>query len=329
MTLQRIDSPDDPRLADYRLTRDADRLRARGVFIAEGRFVVRELLAGRCRYRARSVLLTEPAMESLADVLAPIDARASSHTADLPEVFLASQAAMNVIAGFDIHRGCLALGEVGPPMSVAQLLESLPPAPTPLALCVLDDLTNHDNVGGIFRNAAALGCSAVILSERCCDPLYRKSIRVSMAAALKVPFARVKPHRSDEHHNQPPSPSGGGQGRGTPSTQPPTISTSANKHQSPWQHLAQRFREHHITPLALALTSDARDVTTAAPLLRGRVAFLLGQEGPGLCEHAIAAAGAVLRIPMTAGPMAIDSLNVSVAAAIALHEWRRANPGAV
>ncbi len=325
MTLQRIDSPDDPRLADYRLTRDGDRLRARGVFIAEGRFVVRELLAGRCRYRARSVLLTEPAMESLAEVLPPIGVPSSSSTADPPEVFLASQPVMNAIAGFDIHRGCLALGDVGPPMSVAQLLASLPPPPAPTSICVLDDLTNHDNVGGIFRNAAALGCSAVILSERCCDPLYRKSIRVSMAAALKIPFARLTPTHPGDRGNTTPSPSGGEPGRGAPSTEPSTISTSADEHQGPWRSLAAQLQDHHITPLALALTQDSHDITTSAPLLRGRVAFLLGQEGPGLCAAAIAAASASLRIPMITGPMAIDSLNVSVAAAIALHEWRRAN----
>jgi tRNA G18 (ribose-2'-O)-methylase SpoU len=102
-------------------------------------------------------------------------------------VYVAPHDVMSRIVGFPIHRGLLAIGRRGPERSAADLLRDLPPAATVLGLI---GLANHDNVGGIFRNAAAFGAAAVLLDGTSCDPLYRKAIRVSVGAALIVPFAR-------------------------------------------------------------------------------------------------------------------------------------------
>jgi tRNA G18 (ribose-2'-O)-methylase SpoU len=101
-------------------------------------------------------------------------------------VYAASQPVMDAIAGFHIHRGILAIGRKRDADDPEALIASLPPR---ALVVVLVGLSNHDNVGAIFRNAAAFGADAVLLDETCCDPLYRKAIRVSVGAALKVPFA--------------------------------------------------------------------------------------------------------------------------------------------
>ncbi len=107
---------------------------------------------------------------------------------ELP-VYVAPQPVMDQVVGFPIHRGVLAVAERGPARSPAALLDGLGPGPR--QILVLSQLANHDNVGGIFRNAAAFGVDAVLLDETTCDPLYRKSIRVSVGGALVVPFAQA------------------------------------------------------------------------------------------------------------------------------------------
>ncbi|RAK50790.1 RNA methyltransferase [Phenylobacterium deserti] len=144
--------------------------------MAEGR-VVLEKLAAAGRHPVRSVLLAEARVEGLADVLAHLPA-------GVP-VYAASQAVMDAIVGFPIHRGILAVGE-RTPQNPQALLAALPAASTVVALSAI---ANHDNMGGIFRNAAAFGADAVLLDADCCDPLYRKAIRVSVGAALTIPFA--------------------------------------------------------------------------------------------------------------------------------------------
>jgi tRNA G18 (ribose-2'-O)-methylase SpoU len=173
--MPRIDVDDlaDPRIAEYRNVTDPARLREHGLFVAEGRLVVRTLLA-ESPLRTRSVLVTRNALESLEDVLASRD--------DLP-VLVVPQALMNGIVGFNIHRGCLALGERPAEGSLDALMEN-----RPSRVVVMEHVSNADNVGGIFRCAAAFG-AAVIAGEGCCDPLYRKAIRTSMGAALRTPFA--------------------------------------------------------------------------------------------------------------------------------------------
>ena len=172
-----IDCANDERLADYRNIPDAELVERRGLFVAEGRLVVRRLLQ-ESPLVARSVMVTDAAAASLGDAA---DARP-----DLP-VYRVPQAVMDGVAGFNIHRGCLAIGE-RPPVTAWPAL--LPGART---VIVIERIGNADNVGGIFRNAMAFGAEAVLLGPACADPLYRKAIRTSMGAALLVPFARAAP----------------------------------------------------------------------------------------------------------------------------------------
>ena len=175
----RIDDPADPRVEPYRDVRERDLVGRRGGVIAEGEVVLRALLrAG--RHRVASVLLAEKRAERLAPLLAGLP--------DEVPVYVASQAVMDTITGFHIHRGILALGERAPQSSAQALLNETGPRALVVALF---GVGNHDNMGGVFRNAAAFGVEAVLLDPGCCDPLYRKAIRVSVGAALTVPFARL------------------------------------------------------------------------------------------------------------------------------------------
>jgi len=176
--VQLIDAANDPRLALYRGVRDPELLRSHGVFVAEGRLVVRRLLES-SRFRARSLLVTSTARAELSDLLERLDETTPVYEADI-DLF-------RQLTGFNVHRGCLAIGER--------------PAPTPWrdvlrdarTVIVLEDVGNPDNVGGLFRAGAALGADAVLLSPGCADPLYRKSIRTSMAATLTLAFASAEP----------------------------------------------------------------------------------------------------------------------------------------
>jgi tRNA G18 (ribose-2'-O)-methylase SpoU len=180
MRVEPIERLDDPRVADYRNVRDADLRVASGAFLAEGRLNVGRLLASP-RYRARSVFVTAAALRGIETSLA----RLSEET----PIYLASQTLMNEIVGYRMHRGCLAAGERGCEPALEPLLAEL--APGPRCVVVLEDVSNPDNVGGIFRNALAFGADAVVLTRRCADPLYRKALRVSMGATLRIPFARA------------------------------------------------------------------------------------------------------------------------------------------
>lgn len=174
-----ITDPLDPRIAAYRDIRERDLVGREGLFIAEGEVVVR-VLCGRSIHPPVSLLVAEKRVAALAGLIAGI-----------PEgvpVFSASQAVMDRIAGFPMHRGILAVGRRAPTPAVDVLLAGSGPG---AIVVVLFGIANHDNMGGIFRNAAAFGASAVILDSDCCDPLYRKAIRVSVGAALTVPFARL------------------------------------------------------------------------------------------------------------------------------------------
>jgi tRNA G18 (ribose-2'-O)-methylase SpoU len=160
--------------------RERDLVGREGRFIAEGR-VVLEKAARASRHRLISVLLDEKRLAAMTPVLEVL-------AAGTP-VYLAGQAVMDTLVGFHIHRGVLALGERRETGADA-LLAALPNRALVVAL---SGIANHDNLGGIFRNAAAFGADAVLLDADCCDPLYRKAIRVSVGAALTVPFARLAP----------------------------------------------------------------------------------------------------------------------------------------
>jgi tRNA G18 (ribose-2'-O)-methylase SpoU len=173
-----IEDPADPRLAPYRDLRDRA-LRDRGDFIAEGEVVLRTLLrAG--RHPIRSMLLAERQAERLAELIAIAPD-------DVP-VYAAPQALMDQIVGFPIHRGILAHGQAAPALDPGAFLAGLAPDAVVLGLM---GIANHDNVGGLFRNAAAFGAAGVVLDADCCPPLYRKAIRVSVGAALTMPFVQL------------------------------------------------------------------------------------------------------------------------------------------
>ena len=173
-----IDDPDDSRLADYRQVRERDLVGRQGGFIAEGVVVLEKLIRGG-RHPLRSVLVAQKRLAALQPLLAGL--------AEGVEVYAAGQAVMDAVVGFPIHRGVLAAGARAEP-GLEAVLAALPPR----ALVVgLVGIANHDNMGGLFRNAAAFGADAVLLDDDCCDPLYRKAIRVSVGAALTTPFARA------------------------------------------------------------------------------------------------------------------------------------------
>ncbi len=242
----------DPRVEDFRL--DApDRLRARGLFVAEGRLVVRRLLADP-RHRIRSLLLTPTALHALE----AIDAL-GVHGA-LP-VYVAERRCLSAIAGFDIHRGCLALVERPEPLTVDRTVTLLPQDST---LIVLEQVGNPDNLGGIFRNASAFGADGVILSPGCGDPLYRKAIRVSMGAVLYVPFA-------------------------IDSQWPSSLAALRDA----------GFTVIGLTPSPGAVDLD--DFLRHAGTTPARAALLFGSEGDGLSPAALAGADHLVRIAMTPG----------------------------
>ena len=174
-----VADPDDPRIAAYRDIRERDLVGRQGLFVAEGRVVLAMLLAS-TRFAARSVLIAAHRVDALADLIARVPE-------DVP-VYAAAQTVLDAIAGFPLHRGILAIGARRAIASADALLSRLPARACVVAL---SGIANHDNMGGIFRNAAAFGADAVVMDADCCDPLYRKAIRVSVGAALLVPFARV------------------------------------------------------------------------------------------------------------------------------------------
>lgn len=171
-------SLDDPRLAPFRDVGDAELRRREGLFLAEGRLVVRRLLA-ESRYRTRAVLVSEAARSALDDVL---EARG-----DALEVLVVPAAWMESLTGFNLHRGCLAIGERGAPLAWRDVANQA------ARMLVLEGVGNPDNVGGLFRTARAFGVDGVLLGPGTGDPLYRKAIRVSCGAALALPFADATP----------------------------------------------------------------------------------------------------------------------------------------
>jgi tRNA G18 (ribose-2'-O)-methylase SpoU len=170
-----IDSPAHEALEPYTAVRERDLVGRDGLFVAEGEVVLR-VLVSRGRYTVRSLLLERRRVQAVQDVLDGLP--------DGVPAYVVPQHVMDRVVGFSIHRGILALGERGPELDPERLVVGA------WLVVGLVGLANHDNVGGIFRNAAAFGADAVLLDRETCDPLYRKAIRVSVGAALFVPFAR-------------------------------------------------------------------------------------------------------------------------------------------
>lgn len=275
--LVHVDHLDDPRLDPYRNQRDAWLAACHnpavtkagmnhadhGLFMAEGGLVIESLLAS--RYPIHSILATP---ERFATIQTAVEAAA-------PEtpVFLATRSLLEQVVGFDLHRGLLAAGRRLPPTPPAEVIARS------RVLVLAEDLSNHDNVGGLFRTIAGLAGEAagVLLSARCCDPLYRKALRVSIGHALRTPWARVDAWPTDLD-----------------------------------AVLAAGFR-------ILALSPSARTPVHRLDLGRGeKVAILIGAEGPGLSPETFDWLGSRVEsvsIPMRGG---VDSLNVVVAMGIVL-----------
>ena len=276
----RIDDPEDPRLAPYRDIRERDLVGRQGLFVAEGK-VVLDVLFSAGRFRAQSALV-------IASRLAGMEETFAKAPREMP-IYVASPAVIDTVAGFHVHRGILAIGERGAAEDIDALLNRLPDR---ALIVVLVGIANHDNMGSIFRNAAAFGADAVILDGACCDPLYRKAIRVSVGAALTVPFARLAagsdPIALLERHGF------------TPFAIPGDAA------------LAERLAVHGFDQFALSPrgSSDIADVQRPR-----RAALYLGTEGEGLPSRLLDRLQTV-RIAIAPG---FDSLNVAAASAIALH----------
>ena len=172
-----ISDPDDPRLAAYRSIKERDLLGRQDKFIAEGKVVLNVLLSQTARFDIESILVLENKLAGIAELL-------SRCPADVP-IYSASQSVMDSVAGYNVHRGILAIGTRSRLPDLARSVQSIGAGSPVVVLC---GISNHDNVGSIFRNAAAFDAAYVFLDETCCDPLYRKAIRVSVGAALQVPY---------------------------------------------------------------------------------------------------------------------------------------------
>ncbi|MFT4109747.1 TrmH family RNA methyltransferase [Propionicimonas sp.] len=247
-TLIRLDDASDPRLADYVGLREATLRRLleteQGLFIAEGSTVIRR--AVEAGYPPRSFLLAERWLAGLADLLDGLDV----------PVYVVTEELAESVTGFHVHRGALAsLYRVGR-YTVADVLAGR-------RVMVLEDLVDHTNVGAIARNAAGLGWDGMLVSAHCADPLYRRSVKVSMGTVLSLPWARL-----DER-----------------------VDLGALLHGAGYR------------VAALALSRDAVDLASFAAALGPdeRVAVLLGTEGHGLSAAWLGAADAVVTIPMRAG----------------------------
>ncbi|MEA2686684.1 MAG: hypothetical protein QOE93_1879 [Actinomycetota bacterium] len=181
LVLEPVDDPADPRVADYIGLSDAEAQgRADGgVFVAEGSLVIGHLV--RSPYRVRSFLVTERGLRTLGPVLAAAGAGVDAGT----PLYLATQPMMEAIAGFHFHRGSLASADRGPLRDPDALLAGA------RRLLVIEGVNDHENLGALFRNAAAFGVDAVLLDPTTCDPLYRRSVRVSAGHVLRLPFARL------------------------------------------------------------------------------------------------------------------------------------------
>ncbi len=292
MPLIELEDFADPRLDDYRIIKDrqltaeflrnADGYRSQSIvrkFMAEGESVVGTLI--RSRYPTVSVLCARQRLEHMADYLAPL-------ATDVP-VYVLDKSHIEPLVGFSVHRGVMAIGAYpteADPIAVAGLCRPGKP------LLVLEDIFNHDNIGGLFRNAAAFGAAGIILNNRCSDPLYRKAIRVSMGHVLRVPFAFV------------------GVAETGPTSWPVFLQTLA----------AMGIATCAMTPRQPDGTVDLNELATKLGGQQQCVAVLIGSEGPGLTPAALAAAKYKVSIAMVDGT---DSLNAYVAGAVALHRLSR------
>ncbi|MFD0359450.1 TrmH family RNA methyltransferase, partial [Streptomyces sp. NPDC127110] len=242
-----IEDPDDPRLRDYTGLTDVELRRRRepaeGLFIAEGEKVIRR--AKDAGYEMRSMLLSAKWVDVMRDVIDELPAPVYAVSPDLAER----------VTGYHVHRGALASMQRKPLPTAQELLASA------RRVAVMEAVNDHTNIGAIFRSAAALGMDAVLLSPDCADPLYRRSVKVSMGAVFSVPYARLEA----------------------------------------WPKSLDTVREAGFKLLALTPHEKASPIDVAAPQTLDRVALMLGAEGDGLSTQALVAADEWVRIPMAHG----------------------------
>jgi len=284
--LVQVDDPDDPRLDPYRnLKNPAGRVRLvanQSAFVVEGRLAVARLLTS--QYTVLSLLIDDHQVATVSDLVAATQTRGAP-------VFVGSRELVASTVGFALHRGVVAVANRPSPADAMRLLDDAAHRSTPVGLpslvAVLEGLNDHENIGALFRNAAAFGVRGVLLDPTCADPLYRRSIRVSVGHVLHMPFARL----------------------------------------TPWPIGLQRIRAAGFLVAALAARPSADSGVPAISLadLKARisgsdhpvgVALLLGAEGPGLTNAALAESDIVVPIPIVDR---VDSLNVATAAAVAFH----------
>jgi tRNA G18 (ribose-2'-O)-methylase SpoU len=242
-----VDGVTDPALADYRALTDVELRRrsepAQGIFIAEGELVIRRAL--RAGYPMRSALMTQRWASSVADLVADIDV----------PLYVGSEELLESVTGFRVHRGALAAMDRLPLKSVAEVL------PRSSRVVVLEAVNSHTNLGAIFRSAAGLGMDAVLLSPTCADPLYRRSVRVSMGEVFSIPYARFES----------------------------------------WPGGVAELRDAGYQVFALTPDSRAMSIDDIEVRDGDKLALLLGAEGPGLSKSALEAATTDVRIPMGNG----------------------------
>lgn len=240
-----ITDPADERIADYRALTDVE-LRTRwepphGLFIAEGELVIRRALAA--GYEPRSFLVETKRVGQLSD----LSGAAVIYAGD-PEV-------LQEITGFHVHRGVLASFRRKPVPTAADVLRDAK------RVVVLEDINNHTNIGAIFRGVAALGMDGVLLSPTCADPLYRRSVRVSMGEVFAIPYATVEP----------------------------------------WPKALESVRSAGFALLAMTPDATALPIQKLTAQQRSRAALIMGAEGPGLSAQALNASDVRVRIPMRRG----------------------------
>ncbi|MGX1758338.1 TrmH family RNA methyltransferase [Streptomyces lydicus] len=242
-----VDDPDDPRLADYTGLTDVELRRRRepaeGLFIAEGEKVIRR--ARQAGYEMRSMLLSAKWVDVMRDVIDEVPAPVYAVSPDLAER----------VTGYHVHRGALASMQRKPLPDATELLAGA------RRIVIFEDMVDHANLGAAFRNAAALGVDAVVLTPRCADPLYRRAVKVSMGAVFHVPWTRL------------PS----------------------------WPKDIELFRRHGFVTAALCLDEKSITIDELAARRYEKLALLLGTEGDGLSIDALRAADEWVRIPMAAG----------------------------
>lgn len=263
MPVIRIADPADPRLADYRDLTDTTLRRvsepAAGLYIAESAKVLRRALAA--GHTPRSVLVQE---KWLAETIALLE--------DQVVVYVVSEEVAASLTGYVVHRGVLAAMHRPPLAPVADVVRGS------RTVVILEDIVDHTNVGAAFRSAAALGADAVLVTPRCADPLYRRSVRVSMGTVFQVPWTRLPE----------------------------------------WDVAAPVLREAGLHLAALALSDRAVPLGAFAAARPDRVALLLGAEGDGLSRQALAASDTVVTIPMGGGVDSLNVAAASAVALWAL-----------